>query len=188
MKYAADTLSLLRALAAIPVAIFTVNQRWEWALLALLLGWATDTVDGAAARRWGSLRDQRDKLDVDGLADSALAFVSTAAVAWHLTTHYSFGWTAWIVWTITVIVGATMALMMDADRTAARRRLVAFNMIVSHGLVQIIATLLWFAYMADGKGVGLWTIASAIVLAAVTVWQRDKVALWYRGEFAPETE
>lgn len=109
----ANGLSLLRALHAVPVLLFSAwaafvdPAMWGWAFGALAYGWLTDTVDGWAARKWGSptqawaehiknggsrkgflaetwttsrlinLSFRMSMYDPDGAADTILAFTSS---------------------------------------------------------------------------------------------------------------
>jgi phosphatidylserine synthase len=90
MPYLADTLSFLRILLAPVVLLFAVTGEWKTAWAALVVGWATDLLDGPAGRRYGSLRDRHPGLDMDGIADSALAFASAAVPVIYSARHR--GW------------------------------------------------------------------------------------------------
>ncbi|QQG50585.1 MAG: CDP-alcohol phosphatidyltransferase family protein [Candidatus Saccharibacteria bacterium] len=184
--YLADTLSLLRAVSVLGVITFSLAGMWKTALVLLALGWATDLFDGLAARKYGCYRDTHPNFDADGLADSALAFGSSLVPIGYAIHHT--GWlsapsiTLMIVFVATVALGGWMVAIMNNPVTPLNRWVIAINMIVMHGGVQIVAVMLWFTYMAFGYGFAFAVAVNALV--AITVYQRDKVLLWWNGRFA----
>lgn len=181
-KYLADLLSLLRALALVPVIVFSIMGNWHIAFLVLLIGWATDLVDGIFAKRYGSFSAERD-IDADGIADSVLAFGSSAVpviYAYH-THHVLIGVLLTALYLATVVFGTMMARNMNKALTTRLRWLIAGNMIVLHAIVQIGATLIWFDYMASGAEMAL---RFAGLLAIVAALQFRKMRLWWVGRFS----
>ena len=180
-KYLADTLSLLRAAAAIPVIAFAVMGNWHAAFLCLVVGWATDLVDGIAARRYGTVLSA--EFDADGKADSVLAFGASAVPVVYAYGHYSplVAATLTVAYVATCISALAMISIMNKPLTPARRWLIASNMIIMHGIVQIGATLLWFDYMAAGTDNAMRLAAT---LLGVGVFQHRKIRLWWVGRFS----
>ncbi len=179
----ADQFSLLRVAFMLLVIISSLFERWEFALVYLVAGWVTDILDGYLAQEFGSWRDKYPSLDMDGLADTALAFGSSLVVViygWH---YYSLGiaWSLTGLFALTVISGVGMVLVMNQTVTTWTRRLIAVNMIVMHGGIQIFGTAAWFAYMTFGTPGVLITLAVAV---PVVLLQRPKMQLWMAGKFA----
>jgi phosphatidylglycerophosphate synthase len=178
-----DALSLLRALMTVPVIALSATSHWTAAFVCLGLGWATDLVDGACAKQWGGLRNSRPDFDIDGICDSVLAFGSTAVPL--IYAYANYGTTAVInltgLYAMTVVFGLSMVKVMNTPPTAGRRALIAFNMIVSHSIVQIGGGIMWFAYMAAGQ-FAVWLVAA--ILAMTAVFQKRKIGLWWAGRFA----
>jgi phosphatidylglycerophosphate synthase len=181
-SYLADTLSLLRAVAIVPVVVFSVMGDWHTAFLIFAAAWATDLVDGYVARKYGTVLPAA--FDADGKADTVLAFGSTAIVLVYAWLHYdpivAVGLS--VLYAMTVGFGTWMALIMNKPLTPGRRWLIAGNMIVLHSIVQIGATLVWFDYMASGPIMALRFTAA---LALIAVVQNRKIRLWWNGQFRP---
>lgn len=179
--YLADGLSLLRAASFVPLAALAAAGKWEAALIVLLAAWATDLADGIAAHKFGSWSKTRS-LDMDGIADSVLAFgASSIPVMYAYRHHSTLASTALtIVYAVTVVSAIAMVSIMNGPHTTTRRWAIAWNMIVMHGAVQIGATIVWFAYMASGMADILWTLS---LLAMISYYQAHKVRLWWNGKF-----
>jgi phosphatidylglycerophosphate synthase len=182
LKYLGDGLSLLRALAIIPIIAFAAYGNWTAAFLILAFAWATDLVDGIAAKKWGGLRDSHPEFDADGIADSVLAFGSTLVPLVYAYANYNFtvvvGLTA--LYALTVIVGTRMALIMNKP---GHRWLIAFNMIGLHSVVQIGGALVWFSYMVNRNPVDAYLAVALLV--GIAIFQSSKIALWWNGRFQP---
>lgn len=180
MRYLSDLLSLLRFLGIAPVIIFSLEGRWTAATLMLLLAWATDLLDGAAAHRFGSLRDRWPDLDSDGIADSVLAFGSSAIPVIYYYAHgeYFIAIVLTVVYIVTVAYGIAMVRVMNDEPTPTTRMIVRVNMIVMHSFVQIAGTLCWFAYMAVGE-VGACLVFIGMLVVALL--QSSKLELWMKG-------
>lgn len=184
-KYLADLLSLLRALALVPVIVFSIAGNWPIAFLFLLMGWATDLVDGIVSKHYeeefGSFSRERG-IDADGIADSVLAFGSSAVpVIYAYHTHHVFvGILLSVLYAATVYFGTRMALSMNKQLTPKRRWLVAGNMIMLHAVAQIGATLVWFCLMATNPELAVCFIG---VMALVAALQYHKIRLWWIGRF-----
>lgn len=176
MRFTADVTSLVRALIAVPVLWFGIEHQWTLAFTLLLLGLATDVVDGWLARRFGSLRDTSPDFDADGIADSILLFVASFVPVTAYTGNARL--VLAILWGVSLVVGILMVTGWGGPR---QRAVIAFNMIVFHGVLQIGATSVWFAYMATGT---VGAIIVAIVMTAVAASQRHKLLLWWNGRFA----
>lgn len=181
LKYLADALSFLRAAAVVPVIVFSIMDNWHLAFLILITAWATDLVDGIAAKKYGSFSADH-KIDADGIADSVLAFGSTVVPVVYAYEHnLFFGALLTVLYAATAYFGTRMALGMNKEITPQRRWLVAGNMIVLHAIVQIGATLVWFDYMASGTEAALRFIGLLLIVAAL---QRRKIRLWWMGRFS----
>lgn len=182
MKYMADIVSLFRIFAVLPVLYFSYAGEWRLALVFLVLGWGSDLMDGYYARKFGSLRDSHPDFDADGIADSVLAFVSTLVPVIYITTYEGVAWGSLLIglWVMTLISGIAMVRIMSKPTTTKFRLLIAGNMVGMHGLVQIVGTLCWFAFMAFGI-VGV----AAMIIAMIPVGfkQRHKMSLWFVGRF-----
>jgi phosphatidylglycerophosphate synthase len=182
MKYMADVVSLFRILTVLPVLYFSFADEWRLALAFLVLGWGSDLADGYYARKFGSLRDAHPDFDADGIADSILAFATSFVPVIYVIDHESGAWASLLIWLwiMTVISGVAMVRVMGKPITTKTRLLVAGNMVVMHGLVQIVGTLCWFAFMAFGI-VGV----AAVIIAMIPVGfkQRRKMSLWLVGRF-----
>jgi phosphatidylglycerophosphate synthase len=185
LKYFGDVLSLLRALLVVPVIAFSAAGNWTAAVLVLALAWATDLVDGPAAKKWGGLRDRHPDFDADGIADTVLAFGSTLVPLVYAYANYDMtvviGLTA--LYALAAVVGTRMALVMNKP---GHRWLIAFNMIVLHSAVQIGGGLVWFAYMANRNPVDAWLVGG--IFAIIAILQSKKIALWWNGRFQPVEE
>jgi|GEM_PF-3194264 len=179
LKYTGDALSLLRALAVLPVIVCSITGHWTAAFVALGIGWATDLVDGAIAKKWGGLRDSHPDFDVDGICDTVLAFGSTFVPVVYAYIHYDMtaviGLT--VLYALTMLVGGRMASVMNEP---GHRWLIAGNMIVLHAIVQIGGGLVWFAYMSAGALAAWLTIA---LLTMIAFFQKRKIGLWWQGRF-----
>ena len=179
----ADWLSVDRVLLTGLLLIVSYNQVWTTAVAVFGLAWFTDLLDGWVARRYGSLRDDHPNLDMDGICDSLLAFGSSLVVVIYAWLNYSpvaYGSLTGL-WILTLVSGVTMASMMKRPLTVRLRWLIAVNMIVMHGAIQIFGTGAWFAYMAFG-----WPgVVATLVVALPVAWlQRRKMQLWLAGKFA----
>jgi phosphatidylglycerophosphate synthase len=193
MLYVADALSLLRIILTPFVVFFGLTGRWEAAFVCLITAWFTDLCDGKMARNFGSLRDKYPSFDADGIADSVLAFVSSAVPVIYYGTHV--GWCSGptvaliILYILTIVSGVWMITVIGAKlKTLPKKwvarintRIVAVNMIVMHGIVQIGATIGWFAYMAGGDKIAVYA-GSVLLLAAYG--QDHKIRLWRAGRLA----
>jgi phosphatidylglycerophosphate synthase len=182
LKYFGDALSLLRALLVVPVIVFSMFGNWQAAVLILAAAWATDLVDGPAAKKWGGLRDSHPDFDVDGICDTVLAFGSTLVPLVYAYVKYDMtaviGLTA--LYALAAVVGTRMALVMNKP---GHRWLIAFNMIVLHSAVQIGGGLVWFAYMANRNPVDAWLAGG--IMAGIAILQNEKIVLWWNGRFQP---
>jgi len=178
--YVADALSFLRAAAVVPVIVYSIMGNWHIAFLILLAGWITDLLDGIAARRYGTVLSP--EFDIDGKADSILAFGSAAVPLVYAYANYSMGVVVGltILYALTVIVGIWMVSVMNKPLTPSNRWVIAGNMIVLHSVVQIAAVLVWFDYMASGRDMAL---RLSIVLLGVGLFQNRKIRLWWNGRF-----
>lgn len=190
LRYSGDGLSLLRALLTIPVVIYVTDENWTAALLILGLAWATDLVDGIAAKKWGGLRDQFPSFDADGIADTVLAIGSTGAITYYMGHHYGLNsWEFLVAYLIAggcVLAGGVMVLLLmifgETPVTTWHRVIVGGYMIIGHSVFQIGAPLVWLAYMADGADSAT---ATMIVLLCVAALQYQKVLLWRSGRLSP---
>ena len=179
----ADWLSIDRVLLTGLLLVVSYNQVWTTAVVVFGLAWFTDLLDGWVARRYGSLRDDHPNLDMDGICDSILAFGSSLVVVVYAWFHYNpaIHWLLIGLWVLTLVSGATMAAAMNRPLTARLQWLIAINMIVFHGIVQILGTAAWFAYMAFGTS----GVVATLVVALPVAWlQRRKMRLWLAGKFA----
>lgn len=177
-KYLADALSFLRAVATVPLVVFSIIGDWHAAFLILIAAWATDLIDGVIAKKYGSFCTDH-KIDADGIADSVLAFGSTAVpllYAWHH--NLVAGVLVSILYVATMAFGLWMVLVMDKPLTPRHRWVIAGNMIVMHSIVQIGATLLWFDYMASGATMAL---RLSFLLLLVVALENRKIRLWWSG-------
>ena len=180
----ADQLSILRVLLTVLVIGFSIFGLWVYAAMYLAMAWVTDLLDGHFAREYGSWRDNHPDLDMDGLADSALAFGSSLVIVGYAWFSYSqeMFWLLAGLYILTVISGGAMASVMNRpNKKRWMVYLIAVNMIVFHGVVQIFGTGAWFAYMAFG-----WPgVIATLVVALPVVWlQRHKMQLWLAGKFS----
>lgn len=181
-RYLADLLSLLRAVAIVPVVVFAIMGDWHTAFLILLAGWVTDLFDGVAARKYGTILSP--EFDADGKADSILAFGSTLVPLVYAYENYSM--TVVVVFTVlyalTLLIGGWMVLIMNKPLTTVNRWVIAGNMIVLHSTVQIGATLVWFDYMASGADAAMRLTGALAIIAAI---ENRKIRLWWNGQFRP---
>lgn len=184
MKYVADLLSFLRFLAIIPLIAAALVDNWAAAFWVLAIAWMTDLFDGRVAGTFGSLRERHPNLDADGIADSVLAFGSSAIAAIYIVTHS--GWListmVIVLYVLTAVSGLWMVMIMNKPASSVNRRIIAFNMIVMHGIVQIAATLAWFTYMAFGANQMLGIVVGLLIVLPFT--QRRKISLWLNGQLA----
>lgn len=182
MKYMADVVSLFRILIVLPVLYFSYTEEWRLALALLVFGWGSDLMDGYYARKFGSLRDSHPGFDADGIADSVLAFATSFVPVIYVIDRESGAWASLLIWlwAMTLISGVAMVRVIGKPVTSKTRLLVAGNMLIMHGLIQIVGTLCWFAYMAFGI-VGV--AAVIIVMIPVGFRQRHKMSLWLAGQF-----
>jgi phosphatidylglycerophosphate synthase len=183
-KYLADALSLLRACAIAPIAVYAWMGNWHVAFLIFVAAWLTDLVDGILARRYGTLLSA--EFDIDGKADAILGFGSTAIVLIYAWSHYNtvVAVALSILYALTVVFGLWMVTIMNKPLTPARRWVTASNMIFFHSVVQIGATLVWFDYMASGKDAALRLIGGLAIIAGFNF---RKITLWWSGRLRPET-
>lgn len=179
--YLADSLSLLRAFSIIPLFVFSLNGEWRAATLVLILAWATDLFDGVAARAYGSLRGRKPSFDADGLADSILAFVASGVpvVYYFAQGQRLIGSMLAVVYIMTAISALVMIFIMNEPATPKNRAIIRTNMVLMHGVIQIAATLCWFAYMAAGRE-GVSVMIAAVMI--IGLLQRPKITLWMKGE------
>lgn len=184
-KLIADVLSFLRALSIWPILVFSLHGQWGWAFLFLILGWGTDLLDGWAYRRWGSFSNGR--VDADGLADSVIAFGASLVPAAYIAGHDATLEPILLIgYVASVCCGILMLLAMrypDTDPLA--RKVIAFNMLVFHGALQIVATTLWFAYMAAGWWLCGVTMA---ILGIVINRQAPKISGWLKGRLTAQEQ
>lgn len=180
MRFAADVLSLLRVVLTVPVVAYGLAGNWKVAFIVLILAWATDPIDGLLARRYGSLQDEHPNFDSDGIADTVLAFGSSAVPVIYAWLNLST-WIALIltgIYTLTVVSGVLMTTVMNTDSSVFVRMVIRINMILFHGLIQIVAVIAWFGFMAFGWG----AVADVLVGAAVLGYlQLTKINLWFKG-------
>lgn len=182
MKYMADMVSLFRILCVAPLLYFAFTSEWKLAFATIIIAWASDLLDGVMARRFGSLRNSNPDFDADGIADSVLAFSSSVVPVIYIIHANGWGLGGILagLWLLTVISGVAMISVMGKPITQETRLLVAGNMLIMHGIVQIAGTLAWFGYMAfDVIGV----LAVGITMLPVAYAQRHKMALWTAGKF-----
>lgn len=177
-----DALSFLRVLSTWPVMYYGLHERWGLAFLFLALGWGTDLLDGMAAKRFGSLSGANG-LDADGIADTALAFGSTLVPViyyWHTP---GLGVSLGVLYALTAVSGSVMAFwaMSRANHDILARKVIAVNMIVFHGGIQIVVAMLWFADMAGTA----WFAITVIGLGAVISSQISKIVGWLEGRLTP---
>ncbi|MGD9583172.1 MAG: CDP-alcohol phosphatidyltransferase family protein [Lysobacterales bacterium] len=79
-RWLPNALSLLRALAALPIAWLIVQQQWLSAFWLALAAGSTDLLDGWLAKRYGW--QSRLGAALDGLADKALLLAVFVALVW----------------------------------------------------------------------------------------------------------
>lgn len=174
----ADVLSFARIAMVVPVIILAILGLWVGNFWTLLTAWSTDAVDGMLAKKYGSWLQKHPKIDMDGIADSVLAFFSS-----FVPIVVMDGWWRWTfagLWAASVVSAIWMILVMDRSGS---RGVVALNMIVFHGLYQVVLVPGWFAYMAYGwKGAVLMSVATLIL----AYFERDKIRSWWHGVFKPE--
>lgn len=185
MRFAADALSLLRGLLAIPLIMLGLTGNWKLAFILLLLAWATDPLDGMLARKYGSYQTRHPTIDfdADGIADSILAFLSSSVpviYAW-FNLPKVVAITLSVVYLLTYIAGTAMVIVMNNTSSRFVRSVIRINMIVFHGLLQIVATIAWFGFMAFGMPAVIAVLVGSIVLGYT---QRRKIELWFRGRIA----
>ncbi len=175
MRFIADLLSLFRILTVLPILIFASQNNWIAAFAWLIIGWATDLLDGLSARRFGSESDRRG-IDADGIADSMLAFASSLVPGVYALGHgyQAIGYGLMILWVLSIVSGVMMVFGKGGGR------MIAFNMIFFHAILQIGATIAWFAYMAYGM-VGITAIT--VALSFVLFTQLHKIRAWIAGRF-----
>lgn len=181
-RYLADLLSLLRAVAIVPVVVFSIMGDWHTAFLILLAGWVTDLFDGIAARKYGTILSA--KFDADGKADIVLAFGSTLVPLVYAYVNYSMTVVValTVLYALTLLIGGWMVSIMDKPLTPTNRWVIAGNMIVLHSMVQIGATLVWFDYMASGADAAMRLTGALALVAAI---KNRKIRLWWKGQFRP---
>lgn len=181
-RYLADALSLLRGVAIVPIIIYSAMEDWHTAFLIVIAAWATDLVDGWAARRYGTVFSLG--FDLDGKADAVLGFGSSAIVLVYAWTHYEPVVVVALsaLYGLTVAFGLWMVAIMNKPLTPTRRWVIAGNMIIFHSVVQIGATLVWFDYMASGRDAALRLTATLLLVAALNI---RKIRLWWSGRLRP---
>lgn len=79
-RWLPNMLSLLRALAALPIAWLIVHEQWLAAFWLALAAGLTDLLDGWLAKRYGW--QSQIGAALDGLADKALLLAVFAALVW----------------------------------------------------------------------------------------------------------
>lgn len=176
----ADLLSFLRMLAALFIVACAQQGYWDVAFGILVFGWSTDAVDGIVARRFGSLRDRYPNLDIDRLADLVLGFTASLVATVYIAQH-SHGFVTIILPSLYYVSIIIQFVAATARRlwpfTNPTRRLVAVNMLVFHGLLQIGATCVWFASMVGRP----WMYATAAVLYLVALVHHETLTAWWDG-------
>lgn len=176
MRWIADSLSLLRILLT-PLVIWAIVDGsyalafWLWAL-----AWLTDLLDGAAASRYGSISADRG-IDSDGIADSVLAFFVGGAAVFVLDGAAKV--VAITLLVLSIVMAGAMVLKMNKPGS---RAIIAVNMIIFHGLYQVVGLSMWLGYTAYGWWMVWLLVLAFLVLAGMS--QRHKVEAWYRGKFA----
>lgn len=177
MKLIADSLSLFRIILTIPTVIAMTNHNFVLAFWLWMLAWATDLADGMFARNYGSLSEERG-LDADGIADSVLAFTVGAAVPF-----VTDGLVRVVATVLLLAALGSAGLMVSrmSRRSPATRRIIAVNMVVFHGLYQVVGLSMWLGYVAYGW----WMVAVLALVFFVTagMLQRDKIDAWLDGRF-----
>ncbi len=81
LRHLPNTLTLLRLLAAPPIAWLIAHEQAQMALWLFLAAGLTDSIDGYLAKRFGWISRLGGWLDP--LADKTLILCATAALAWH---------------------------------------------------------------------------------------------------------
>lgn len=183
--YVADGLSIIRVLSVVPILIFAAYGQWTAAFVALVVGWGTDPLDGIAARRWGSLKSRHPNLDMDGITDIVIAFSASFVPVAYFALHDGLSVrsvTLGALYLLTVVSGTAMTMVMNKPMSVATRRLISFNMLFMHGLVQIVAVFMWFAYMAEGLAFSM--ITGGLICFFAAMFQRKKLRLWRQGRLA----
>lgn len=180
MRFAADVLSLLRVILTVPVVVYGLMGDWKVAFIVLILAWATDPLDGLLAHRYGSLQDKYPDFDSDGIADTVLAFGSSAVPVVYAWRSLST-WTALIltgIYTLTVVSGVLMTTAMNKESSVFVRMVIRINMILFHGLIQIVAVIAWFGFMAFG-----WEAVADVLVGAAVLGRLEltKIKLWFKG-------
>lgn len=111
MKYLADTLTVLRFVLAVIVAVLIVFYgNWEYALELTAIGILTDAFDGVAARKWPIADEDRfhpfDGHAFDNMADAALCGVLVFAPALRLILARVNGWQdGWLpLWAVILLL------------------------------------------------------------------------------------
>lgn len=111
-------------------------------------------------------------------------------VAYYFGHHY--GVEAWQAITVTTLVvvcimaGIVMvgflALFGEQPVTPMHHAIVGGYMLIGHAFLQIGATIVWFAYMAEG-----WdqAVAATIMLVCISWFEREKFTLWLSGQLRP---
>lgn len=211
LAFTADGLSSLRAILGPIIFIWSMfcvfgDASWSWPACLCILAWVTDLFDGPAARKWGShgrlwRQDAEDGLipkrsfkatfDADGIADSSLAFFSSAVpvIYYLVTTQHKLailaaGYFA-LFYIASALLGWAMVSAMQKDpdfKKNETKALVLFNMTVFHGVFQIGFTITWFVIMAFG---GVMFIPTVIMLGVVAYKQLPKLKLWLNGRLTP---
>jgi phosphatidylglycerophosphate synthase len=183
--YLADLLSLLRIILTSVVVFLGLTDRWEAAFSCLVIAWITDLLDGMAARKFGSLSHDHE-LDADGAADSVLAYLSAAMPVVYYGMHT--GWHSWLFIVLACLYASTListvwmlCIMNIEHKTPLQVHVLAFQMIVVHAVLQIGATIVWFAYKAHGIGFAGFVGAALVI---VLISQKRKLLLWWNGRLA----
>jgi phosphatidylglycerophosphate synthase len=185
LRFVADGLSLaLRGgVATVGVTLATWHHVWWAALAFLIVGWVSDLYDGPLARRYGSLRDQRPAFDADGIGDTLLAFSSTGSIVVYYW-RQSEAIASWLLIGLLITVVSAIIMVVEMGRkhpSRGRRAVVAVNMIIMHGAVQIVATIWWYVWMATGD-VTIAVCVAAYVVVVTTAINWAKVQLWRSGK------
>lgn len=152
------------------------------ALITLAVGWSTDLLDGIAAKKFGSLRDRKPHVDIDGWPDIPLAFGASLVPVIYAYQHYSFTAVVFLtaIYTLSIIVGCTMVGVMGKPDSPFRQKVIAFNMIGFHGVYQITLTFMWFAYQVAGDTLAALAL---VVMCLVGLSQEKKIGAWAEGRF-----
>ncbi|QEY31660.1 CDP-diacylglycerol--glycerol-3-phosphate 3-phosphatidyltransferase [Synechococcus sp. RSCCF101] len=166
MRALADGLTLARALAALPLLLCLTQGRWALAWWLLLLGAATDALDGWLARRAGGGTAWGARLDP--LADKLLV---SAPLLWLLQAQRLPVLLVWLLlsrellvsaWRSTSATGAPAAL---AGKVKTALQLIALLLLLwppAWGPAALVALL---------QAAGWWLLWPMLALSLLSAWQ-----------------